>query len=110
MTPDGAGGPRSPSAAAGLCGRQHQSSAARKCAVLAYPIFVTYLDSGMVPRIPTAILSTGLMLAALLSMTCGLILDTVTRGRKEAKRVRYLAVSGVHATLEATRVGKAPPT
>ncbi len=78
--------------------------------VLAYPIFVTYLDSGLVPRIPTAILSTGLMLAAFLSMTCGLILDTVTRGRKEAKRVRYLAVSGVHATLEATRVDKAPPT
>ncbi|MEM7224887.1 MAG: glycosyltransferase family 2 protein [Pseudomonadota bacterium] len=68
---------------------------------LAYPIVVTFLETGLVPRFPTAILSTGLMLAAFLSFTCGLILDTVTRGRKEAKRVRYLAVPGVHAALEA---------
>jgi len=44
-----------------------------------------------VPRLPTAVLSTGLMLAAVLSIACGLILDTVTRGRRELKRLAYLA-------------------
>jgi glycosyltransferase involved in cell wall biosynthesis len=60
--------------------------------VLAYPIFVTYLATGLVPRFPTAILSTGLMILAFLSLTCGLILDTVTRGRREMKRLVYLSL------------------
>jgi hypothetical protein len=47
-----------------------------------------------VPRLPTAILATGLMLLAFLSLTCGLILDTVTRGRWEQKRMAYLAIPG----------------
>jgi len=68
--------------------------------VLAYPIFVTFLQTGLVPRFPTAILSTGLMLLAFLSLVCGLILDTVTRGRKEAKRMRYLSEPGIMATLD----------
>lgn len=59
--------------------------------VLAIPLFVTYLREGIVPRIPTAVLSTGLMLAALLAVTCGLVLGTVTRGRREIKRLAYLA-------------------
>jgi glycosyltransferase involved in cell wall biosynthesis len=58
---------------------------------LAIPIFVTYLHEGIVPRIPTAILSTGLMLLAFLAVVAGLILDTVTRGRREAKLIAYLA-------------------
>ena len=58
---------------------------------LAIPIFVTYLQEGMVPRLPTAVLSTGLMLLAFLSIACGLILDTVTRGRRELKLLAYLA-------------------
>ncbi len=58
---------------------------------LAYPLFVTFLETGLVPRIPTAILCVGLMLLAFLSATCGLILDTVTRGRREMKRMFYLA-------------------
>jgi hypothetical protein len=58
---------------------------------LAIPLFETYFESGTVPRLPTAILSTGLMLAAVLSIACGLILDTVTRGRRELKRLAYLA-------------------
>ena len=58
--------------------------------VLAIPIFVTYLQQGIVPRIPTAILSTGLMLLAFLSIVAGLILDTVTRGRREMKLIAYL--------------------
>jgi glycosyltransferase involved in cell wall biosynthesis len=57
---------------------------------LATPIFVTYFEQGIVPRIPTAILSTGLMLLAFLSLVAGLVLDTVTRGRREAKLIAYL--------------------
>jgi glycosyltransferase involved in cell wall biosynthesis len=57
---------------------------------LAVPIFLTYLAHGTVPRLPTAVLSTGLMLAAFLSVVAGLVLDTVTRGRREAKLIAYL--------------------
>ena len=56
----------------------------------AIPIFVTYLQTGTVPRIPTAILSTGLMLLAFISVVAGLVLDTVTRGRRETKLLAYL--------------------
>ena len=59
---------------------------------LAVPIFITYVEQGLVPRLPTAVLSTGLMLVAVLSIACGLILDTVTRGRREAKLIAYLAL------------------
>jgi glycosyltransferase involved in cell wall biosynthesis len=59
---------------------------------LAIPIFVTYVQEGLVPRLPTAVLSTGLMLLAFLSLACGLILDTVTRGRREAKLIAYLSL------------------
>jgi glycosyltransferase involved in cell wall biosynthesis len=59
---------------------------------LAIPIFITYVEQGIVPRLPTAILSTGLMLLAFLSIAVGLILDTVTRGRREAKLIAYLAL------------------
>jgi glycosyl transferase family 2 len=58
---------------------------------LAIPIFATYLEQGVVPRLPTAVLSTGLMLLAFLFAVAGLILDTVTRGRREMKRIAYLA-------------------
>jgi glycosyltransferase involved in cell wall biosynthesis len=62
---------------------------------LAIPIFVTYLEAGIVPRLPTAVLSTGLMIIAILSMSSGLVLDTVTRGRREMKLLAYLAQSSV---------------
>jgi glycosyltransferase involved in cell wall biosynthesis len=58
---------------------------------LAAPLFLTYLEQGLVPRLPTAVLATGLMVTAVLSVACGLILDTVTRGRRELKRLAYLA-------------------
>ena len=61
---------------------------------LAGPLITTYLETGLVPRFPTAILSTGFMLLAFLFLGCGLILDTVTRGRQENKQMQYLAVSG----------------
>ena len=57
--------------------------------VLAWPVVLTYLETGLVPRLPTAVLSTGLMLLGFLSLACGLILDTVTRGRQEMKRLHY---------------------
>jgi glycosyltransferase involved in cell wall biosynthesis len=60
--------------------------------VLAWPVLVTFLETGLVPRLPTAVLSTGLMLLAFLSLTCGLLLETVTRGRREIKRMQYLRV------------------
>ncbi len=58
---------------------------------LAIPIIVTYLEQGIVPRLPTAVLSTGLMIVAMLSLSSGLVLDTVTRGRREMKLLAYLA-------------------
>ena len=60
--------------------------------VLMLPILAEYLQTGLVPRFPTAILSTSLMIMAFLSFSCGLILDTVTRGRNEMKRMRYLNI------------------
>src|SRR5271170_7886444 len=59
---------------------------------LAIPIVITYVQEGIVPRLPTAVLSTGLVLLGFLSIACGLILDTVTRGRREAKLIAYLAL------------------
>jgi glycosyltransferase involved in cell wall biosynthesis len=59
---------------------------------LAIPIFITYVQEGLVPRFPTAVLSTGLMVLAFLSIAVGLILDTVTRGRRELKLIAYLAL------------------
>ena len=61
---------------------------------ISVPVFNDYLSTGQVPRLPTAILATGLMLLAFLALTCGLILDTVTRGRWEQKRMAYLAIPG----------------
>lgn len=64
--------------------------------LLAVPLAVTYLQTGLVPRIPTAILCTGLIILAMLSLACGLILDTVTHGRREIRRLAYLSVPGPH--------------
>ena len=61
--------------------------------ILAAPLLVTYLETGLVPRIPTAILATGLMLLASLCVVCGLVMDAITLARREAKRLAYLAIS-----------------
>src|ERR1700681_1998257 len=58
---------------------------------LAIPVIVTYLEEGLVPRLPTAVLSMGLMIVAVLSVSSGLVLDTVTRGRREIKLLAYLS-------------------
>lgn len=63
--------------------------------ILAYPLLITYLATGLVPRFPTAILSTGLMILAFLSLSAGFILDTVTRGRLELKRLAYLSIPAI---------------
>ena len=62
--------------------------------ILAWPLLLEYLETGLVPRLPTAVLSTGLALLGFLSLACGLILDTVTLGRREIRRLRYLSLSG----------------
>jgi heme A synthase len=59
--------------------------------ILAIPLGVTYVETGLVPRLPTAILVTGLMILAMLNWFCGLILATVVRGRREVRRLAYLS-------------------
>jgi hypothetical protein len=59
---------------------------------LGMPVVLEFLHTGLVPRLPTAVLSMGLMLLGFLSLACGLILDAVSRGRKENKRLAYLAI------------------
>ncbi len=58
--------------------------------VIALPLVPTYVATGLVPRMPTALLATGVVIVAFLSFVCGLILDTVTRGRREMRRLAYL--------------------
>jgi hypothetical protein len=69
--------------------------AALFCAValaLGLPVVATFIETGLVPRQPTALLATGLMILAALCFVTGLILDTVTRGRRETRRLAYLAI------------------
>ncbi len=60
---------------------------------LAVPVILEYESTGLVPRLPTAVLATGLMLTGFLCFFCGLILSTVTRARNELKRLHYLSTS-----------------
>ena len=60
--------------------------------LLSVPLLAEYLREGLVPRLPTAVLSASMMLSALLSFVCGLILDNVTCGRQETKRLAYLSI------------------
>jgi Glycosyl transferase family 2 len=60
---------------------------------LTAPVAITFLETGLVPRLPTAVLGMGIMLLAFLSLTCGLVLDTVTRSRIEMKRLHYLSLA-----------------
>lgn len=66
---------------------------------LGLPVVVEFLRIGLVPRLPTAVLATGLVLLSFLSFACGLILDSVTRGRRELRRLAYLAVPGIGAVV-----------
>ena len=60
--------------------------------LISIPLLVTYIESGLVPRFPTAILSTGICPLSAISFVAGLILETVTIGRREAKQLWYLSV------------------
>jgi glycosyltransferase involved in cell wall biosynthesis len=64
--------------------------------LLGTPVVIEYLRTGLVPRLPTAVLAMGLMVLAFLSLASGFILDTVTRGRWELKRIAYLGIPGPH--------------
>jgi len=63
-------------------------------------LWLTFAETGLVPRFPSAILATGLMLTAFLSLVCGLVLDTVTRGRQEMKRLAYLSLRSFEAAKQ----------
>ena len=76
--------------------------------ILAWPIITEFVETGLVPRFPTAILSTGMMVLAFLSFACGLVLDTVTLGRREMKRMSYLAIPNPMRS-QAARVETASP-
>jgi len=62
---------------------------------LGLPVVLDFMRDGLVPRLPTAMLAMGMVLLAFLSLTCGLILDSVSRGRREMKRLAYLANAAV---------------
>jgi len=77
---------------------------------LGAPLVVTYLETGLVPRMPTAILCTGLVLLSVLSSMSGLILDTVTQGRRDLKRLAYLGhASFPSVALEAPKAREGRP-
>ena len=60
--------------------------------ILGTPVVIHFLHTGLVPRLPTALAATALVLLSFLSLACGLILDSVARGRREMKRLAYLAI------------------
>ena len=71
--------------------------------ILAWPIFTAFMETGLVPRIPTAVLTTGIMVLAFLSLTVGLILDSLSRARFEAKRTAYLWYGSVRTEIIRSR-------
>lgn len=73
---------------------------------LGWPVVLEYLATGLVLRFPTALLSLGLMLLGFLSLVCGLILDTVTRGRREVRRLAYLQIPAVGSRRMAPRLAR----
>ena len=69
------------------------------------PVVLEYWRTGLVPRLPSAVLAMGLVMLAFLSFTCGLILDSVARGRREARHLAYLAIPGPQRAVTAGREG-----
>jgi hypothetical protein len=64
-------------------------------AILGLPLVSSYLKTGLVPRLPTAVVSATFVILAWLSFFCGLILDSLARGRKETKRIAYLSLRAI---------------
>jgi hypothetical protein len=58
---------------------------------IAVPVIIEFIETDKIQRLPTLLLSTGLMILSFLSLANGLILDTVTRSRRELKRLHYLS-------------------
>ncbi|MEH6525652.1 MAG: glycosyltransferase family 2 protein [Sneathiella sp.] len=75
--------------------------------ILSFPVAITYLDTGLVPRLPTAVLSSAAMLLSFLFLACGFILDSVTRSRRERKRIAYLSIAGP-ASIDAAQMSTFP--
>ena len=71
---------------------------------LAVPLFITFYETSLVPRQPTAVLCAAIMLVAFLSFTAGLILDTVTHHRREARVLAYLRFPSIASKLEEAEV------
>lgn len=69
---------------------------------LGIPVIIEYLETGLVPRVPTAVLASGLMILAGIGLTCGLILDSVSRGRREIKRLHYQSFPSVQEVIAAS--------
>jgi glycosyltransferase involved in cell wall biosynthesis len=67
--------------------------------MLSVPIILTWIDTGLVPRLPTAILSMGIMILAVISLSSGIILDSVSRARLEKKRLQYLTLNSVNSGI-----------
>lgn len=65
---------------------------------LAIPVIVEFYQTGLVPRLPTAVLSASIMLSAIIAFVCGIILDSVSRGRQELKRMAYLSIPPLRKT------------
>jgi glycosyltransferase involved in cell wall biosynthesis len=70
--------------------------------IISYPVFITYLNTGLVPRLPTIVLSSSLVVLAVVLFASGLILDTVTRGRAELKRFHYLSFPSTINLMESS--------
>jgi glycosyltransferase involved in cell wall biosynthesis len=69
--------------------------------VLAAPVIVTYLETGLVPRFPTAILAASIMQLAFMSLICGIVIEAISESRRELKRMRYLDLSAPASLVEA---------
>ena len=77
--------------------------------LLAWPLLAEYIESGLVPRLPTAVLCTGLALLGALALACGLVLDTIARGRREARRLHYLSLPACRPAGPAVGDGESGP-
>jgi glycosyltransferase involved in cell wall biosynthesis len=75
---------------------------------LGIPVIMEFFATGFVPRLPTAVLATGLVVLSVLSLSCGLVLDSVARGRKAMKRLAYLAIPAIDPALR-YRIGALMP-
>jgi glycosyltransferase involved in cell wall biosynthesis len=62
-------------------------------AILVYPLVITFLETGLVPRLPTGVLVVGLTVMSTLSFVCGVVLDAVTQGRRETKMLAYIGAA-----------------